>query len=89
MADWLLNALLERSRYEAATGRRRVDARRAGQDGARVGPGEAELTAHSGYERNERTGRGGSPNHCNGSICAEEAQDNIQNIYAFEAACSL
>jgi putative transposase len=70
MDDRLLDALLERSR-DAAGGLRLTG------EGSMLGELvkavleralEAELTAHLGYERNDRAGRGGQGNYRNGSI---------------------
>ncbi len=71
MDDRLLDALLERSRDEAGGLRLTGEGSMLGELVRAVLERalEAELTAHLGYERNERAGRGGGPgNYRNGSI---------------------
>ena len=71
MDDRLLDALLERSRDEAGGLRLTGEGSMLGELVRAVLERalEAELTAHLGYERNDRAGRGGGPgNYRNGSI---------------------
>jgi len=71
MDDRLLDALLDRSRDEAGGLRLTGEGSMLGELVKAVLERalEAELTAHLGYERNERAGRGGGPgNYRNGSI---------------------
>src|SRR2546425_305823 len=71
MDDRLLDALLERSRDEAGGLRLTGEGSMLGELVKAVLERalEAELTAHLGYERNERAGRGGGPaNYRNGTI---------------------
>jgi putative transposase len=71
MDDRLLDALLDRSRDEAGGLRLTGEGSMPGELVKAVLERalEAELTAHLGYERNERAGRGGGPgNYRNGSI---------------------
>ena len=69
--DGLLDALLERSRDEAGGLRLTGEGSMLGELVKAVLERalEAELTAHLGYDKNERVGRGGSPlNYRNGTI---------------------
>src|SRR6266581_8267455 len=69
--DRLLDALLERSRDEAGGLRLTGEGSMLGELVKAVLERalEAELTAHLGYEKNERAGRGGGPvNYRNGAI---------------------
>ena len=71
MDDRLLDALLDRSRDEAGGLRLTGEGSMLGELVKAVLERalEAELTAHLGYERNERAGRGGGPpNYRNGAI---------------------
>ncbi len=71
MDDRLLDALLDRSKDEAGGLRLTGEGSMLGELVRAVLERalEAELTAHLGYERNERAGRGGgSPNYRNGAI---------------------
>jgi putative transposase len=71
MDDRLLDVLLERSRDEAGGLRLTGEGSMLGELVKAVLERalEAELTAHLGYDRNERAGRGGGPpNYRNGSI---------------------
>jgi hypothetical protein len=71
MDDRLLDALLERSRDEAGGLRLTGEGSMLGELVKAVLERalEAELTAHLGYERNDRAGRGGGPgNYRNGTI---------------------
>jgi transposase-like protein len=71
MDDRLLDALLDRSRDEAGGLRLTGEGSMLGELVRAVLERalEAELTAHLGYERNERAGRGGGPpNYRNGTI---------------------
>jgi hypothetical protein len=71
MDDRLLDALLDRSRDEAGGLRLTGEGSMLGELVKAVLERalEAELTAHLGYERNERAGRGGGPlNYRNGTI---------------------
>ena len=71
MDDRLLDALLERSRDEAGGLRLTGEGSMLGELVKAVLERalEAELTAHLGYDKNERVGRGGSPlNYRNGTI---------------------
>ena len=71
MDDRLLDALLERSRDEAGGLRLTGEGSMPGELVKAVLERalEAELTAHLGYERNDRAGRGGGPgNYRNGTI---------------------
>ena len=71
MDDRLLDALLERSRDEAGGLRLTGEGSMLGELVRAVLERalEAELTAHLGYERNDRAGRGGGPaNYRNGTI---------------------
>ena len=70
MDDRLLDALLERSRDEAGGLRLTGEGSMLGELVRAVLERalEAELTAHLGYERNDRAGRGGHGNYRNGTI---------------------
>ena len=71
MDDRLLDALLERSRDQAGGLRLTGEGSMLGELVRAVLERalEAELTAHLGYERDERAGRGGGPaNYRNGTI---------------------
>ena len=70
MDDRLLDALLERSRDEAGGLRLTGEGSMLGELVKAVLERalEAELTAHLGYERNDRAGRGGAGNYRNGNI---------------------
>jgi putative transposase len=71
MDDRLLDALLEQSRDEAGGLRLTGEGSMLGELVKAVLERalEAELTAHLGYERNDRAGRGGGPgNYRNGTI---------------------
>ena len=71
MDDRLLDALLDRSRDEAGGLRLTGEGSMLGELVRAVLERalEAELTAHLGYERNDRAGRGGAPgNYRNGAI---------------------
>ena len=70
MDDRLLDALLERSRDQAGGLRLTGEGSMPGELVRAVLERalEAELTAHLGYERNDRAGRGGHGNYRNGTI---------------------
>ena len=70
MDDRLLDALLERSRDQAGGLRLTGEGSMLGELVRAVLERalEAELTAHLGYERNDRAGRGGHGNYRNGTI---------------------